>query len=294
MDTNATQPQDGLPASDSTTPTDAPANGASAPAAHGEHGHGDSLTTLAVGAIGVVFGDIGTSPLYSFKETFVGHHLLKVDQTHVFGVLSIMFWTMVLIVTVKYLFIVLRADNKGEGGSLALLALVSRCLSDRRWTYVMALFGLTATALFFGDAMITPAVSVLSAVEGLTVVHPSFEHLVLPISVEFFIKYEDLRADPASTLASVISFIGQSVDKEKVAACVEANSLLRMRSMEVRERQTGVKGAFRIAGHANSSDPMTLFVGEGRQGQDLSHFGEDIEAAYVRRFSQLGALLGYT
>lgn len=183
MDTNATQPQDGLPASDSTTPADAPANGVSAPAAHGEHGHGDSLSTLAVGAIGVVFGDIGTSPLYSFKETFVGHHLLKVDQTHVFGVLSIMFWTMVLIVTVKYLFIVLRADNKGEGGSLALLALVSRCLSDRRWTYVMALFGLTATALFFGDAMITPAVSVLSAVEGLTVVHPSFEHLVLPISI---------------------------------------------------------------------------------------------------------------
>jgi KUP system potassium uptake protein len=85
MDTNATQPQDGLPASDSSTPEDAPANAASASAAHGEHGQGDSLSTLAVGAIGVVFGDIGTSPLYSFKETFVGHHLLKVDQTHVFG-----------------------------------------------------------------------------------------------------------------------------------------------------------------------------------------------------------------
>ncbi|WP_421839157.1 potassium transporter Kup [Novosphingobium sp.] len=171
-----------------TAPADAPAgSGEQHPDEQG-HGHQrEGLATLAVGAIGVVFGDIGTSPLYSFKETFVGHHLMKVDQLHVFGVLSIVFWTMIVIVTVKYLFLVLRADNKGEGGSLALLALVSRCLSDRRWTYVMSVFGLTATALFFGDAMITPAVSVLSAVEGLTVVHPGFEHLVLPISIAILI-----------------------------------------------------------------------------------------------------------
>ncbi|MEI6643499.1 MAG: potassium transporter Kup [Novosphingobium sp.] len=140
-----------------------------------------------MGAIGVVFGDIGTSPLYSLKESFIGHHPLRVDQAHIFGVLSLVFWTMIVIVTLKYVFMILRADNKGEGGSLALLALVSRCMVDARWTYVMVMLGLIATALFFGDAIITPAVSVLSAVEGLTVVHPAFEDLVLPISIAILI-----------------------------------------------------------------------------------------------------------
>jgi KUP system potassium uptake protein len=198
MDHNAIQ--DGAPAGGepATGPAGATAGSVVPETAHPSHGaHGpdvqgnghqrEGLATLAVGAIGVVFGDIGTSPLYSFKETFVGHHLMKVDQLHVFGVLSIVFWTMILIVTLKYLFLILRADNKGEGGSLALLALVSRRLSDRRWTYLMSVFGLTATALFFGDAMITPAVSVLSAVEGLTVVQPGLDHLVLPISIAILI-----------------------------------------------------------------------------------------------------------
>ncbi len=153
----------------------------SSDAGHGSHSEG--IAALSIGAIGVVFGDIGTSPLYSLKESFIGHHPLKVDQTHIFGVLSLVFWTMILIVTVKYVFMILRADNKGEGGSLALLALVSRCMTNTRWTYVMVMLGLTATALFFGDAIITPAVSVLSAVEGLTVVHPAFEQFVLPISI---------------------------------------------------------------------------------------------------------------
>ncbi|MFM9937843.1 MAG: potassium transporter Kup [Novosphingobium sp.] len=140
-----------------------------------------------MGAIGVVFGDIGTSPLYSLKESFIGHHPLRVDQAHIFGVLSLVFWTMMVIVTLKYVFMILRADNKGEGGSLALLALVGRCMGDSRWMPVMVMLGLTATALFFGDAIITPAVSVLAAVEGLKVVHPGFERLVLPISIAILI-----------------------------------------------------------------------------------------------------------
>ena len=158
-------------------------------AAHADHDHHpkESLATLAMGAIGVVFGDIGTSPLYSLKESFIGHHPLKVDQAHIFGVLSLVFWTMMIIVTLKYVFMILRADNKGEGGSLALLALVGRCMNDTRWMYAMVMLGLTATALFFGDAIITPAVSVLSAVEGLTVVHPGFEKFVLPISIAILI-----------------------------------------------------------------------------------------------------------
>ncbi|WP_375391573.1 potassium transporter Kup [uncultured Sphingomonas sp.] len=138
---------------------------------------------LALGALGVVFGDIGTSPLYSLKESLVGPHPLPVDQPHVFGVLSLVFWTMMLIVTVKYVFVILRADNHGEGGSLALLALVADRVGQRRWSKGLMMLGIAATALFFGDAIITPAISVLSAVEGLTVVESGMTRLVLPLSI---------------------------------------------------------------------------------------------------------------
>jgi len=151
------------------------------------HSQKESLTALALGAIGVVFGDIGTSPLYALKESFIGHHPLAVDRLHVFGVLSLIFWTMMLIVTVKYVFVILRADNKGEGGSLALLALIGRKLGASKWTPVIAVLGVVATALFYGDAIITPAISVLSAVEGLTVVSPGFAHWVLPLSIAILI-----------------------------------------------------------------------------------------------------------
>ena len=151
------------------------------------HSQKESLTALALGAIGVVFGDVGTSPLYALKESFIGHHPLAVDRLHVFGVLSLIFWTMMLIVTVKYVFVILRADNKGEGGSLALLALIGRKLGASKWTPVIAVLGVIATALFYGDAIITPAISVLSAVEGLTVVSPGFAHWVLPLSIAILI-----------------------------------------------------------------------------------------------------------
>ncbi len=151
------------------------------------HAHGDRLSALAVGAIGVVFGDIGTSPLYSLKESFVGHHPLAVDRAHVFGVLSLIFWTMMLIVTAKYVLIIMRADNKGEGGSLALLALILRKLGEHRWSGGIVILGVLATALFYGDAIITPAISVLSAVEGLTVVHDGLTPLVLPITIAIII-----------------------------------------------------------------------------------------------------------
>ncbi len=148
------------------------------------HGHTDPFVKLAVGAIGVVFGDIGTSPIYAFRETFAGHHPLAPDQLHIFGVLSLVFWSMMLVVTLKYVAIIMRADNKGEGGSLALLALINRSTSDRRrWSPLIVMLGVFATALFYGDSMITPAISVLSAVEGLTVVEARFAPLVLPIAV---------------------------------------------------------------------------------------------------------------
>lgn len=145
-------------------------------------GNGHALPTLMLGAIGVVFGDIGTSPLYAMKESFIGPHPLAVDRLHIFGVLSLVFWTLTMIVTLKYVMVAMRADNKGEGGSFALLALVSSHLDDKRKA-VLTVLGVLAAALFYGDAMLTPAISVLSAVEGLTIVEARLAPLVLPIAV---------------------------------------------------------------------------------------------------------------
>ncbi len=138
---------------------------------------------LALGAIGVVFGDIGTSPLYAFRETFAGHHKLPLDPLHIMGVVSLMFWSMLIVVSLKYVSIIMRADNKGEGGSLALLALVNGRTKNKRWSRGIILLGVFATALFYGDSMITPAVTVLGAVEGLAVAQPALGALVLPIAV---------------------------------------------------------------------------------------------------------------
>ena len=155
-----------------------------------EHGHGQghaqgSLAKLALGAIGVVFGDIGTSPLYAFRETFASHHGvpgIQVDPVHITGVLSLVFWSMMIVVTFKYVLTIMKADNKGEGGSLALLALINRKSENRKWTGPFVLLGVFATALFYGDSMITPAMSVLSAVEGMDLVAPGFGRYVLPLT----------------------------------------------------------------------------------------------------------------
>jgi KUP system potassium uptake protein len=147
------------------------------------HHRRDGLLKLAVGAIGVVYGDIGTSPLYAMKEVFVGHHPLTVDRLHIFGVVSLMFWSLMLIVTVKYVLVILRADNNGEGGSLALLALIQRKSGQKRWGTSLVILGVLATALFFGDCMITPAISVLSAIEGLATVEQGFDAFVIPLAV---------------------------------------------------------------------------------------------------------------
>ena len=149
---------------------------------HG-HAHGP-LYKLAIGAIGIVFGDIGTSPIYSFRETFAGHHPLYPDQFHVHAVLSMIFWSMMIVVTLKYVMIIMRADNKGEGGSLALLALINRTIGGKKkWASGIVMLGVFATALFYGDSMITPAISVLSAVEGLTTVNAGLQPFVIPIAV---------------------------------------------------------------------------------------------------------------
>lgn len=154
------------------------------------HGQPQPMLKLALGAVGVVFGDIGTSPLYAFKETFTGHHPLTADAAGIFGVISLIFWTMMMVVTLKYVSIIMRADNRGEGGSLALLALISRLSPGDAGvarSAQLVLLGVMATALFFGDSIITPAMSVLSAVEGLTVVEARMAPLVVPITISILL-----------------------------------------------------------------------------------------------------------
>jgi KUP system potassium uptake protein len=151
------------------------------------HGPKEALPKLMLGAIGVVYGDIGTSPLYTMKESFLGPHPLAVDRLHILGVLSLIFWSLMLVVTVKYVFVAMRADNKGEGGSFALLSLIAGNLGHKKWAPALVIMGVLATCLFYGDAMITPAISVLSAVEGLTIVEAGLQPLVIPISIVILI-----------------------------------------------------------------------------------------------------------
>jgi len=139
---------------------------------------------LTLGAVGVVFGDIGTSPLYAMKETFSGAHELAPDRGSVYGVLSLIFWAITIVVSVKYVLFIMRADNDGEGGIMALISLVQRTAMRTdiaKWALVA--LGAFGAALFYGDGMITPAISVLSAVEGLEVASPDLHDLVIPVTL---------------------------------------------------------------------------------------------------------------
>lgn len=138
---------------------------------------------LMLGATGVVFGDIGTSPLYAFQDSFVGRHKLSVDQFHVLGVLSMLIWALILVVTVKYVFVTMRADNRGEGGSFALLSLITRVAKKSPALPAIAVAALIATALFYGDAVITPAISILSAVEGVKLISGGLDVYIIPATL---------------------------------------------------------------------------------------------------------------
>ena len=142
-----------------------------------------ALPAITVAAIGVVFGDIGTSPLYALKEIFNGHHPIPVTPENILGILSMVLWSIVALVSVKYVAIIMRADNRGEGGSLALLALVTEKAKNPRLAWIITLLGIFAAALFYGDSMITPAISVLSAVEGLEIITPDLKPYVIPITL---------------------------------------------------------------------------------------------------------------
>jgi KUP system potassium uptake protein len=155
-------------------------------APHPRAGHATSgKVALTLGALGVVFGDIGTSPLYALQTVFAAdHHAVRATQTGVYGVISLVFWTITIIVSIKYVTFIMRADNEGEGGIMALIARIQTVTLDRRWAQAgLVALGIFGASLFYGDGMITPAISVLSAVEGLELVSPDFQDLVVPITL---------------------------------------------------------------------------------------------------------------
>src|SRR4051812_19341689 len=142
-----------------------------------------STPALALLALGVVYGDIGTSPLYAVKETFNPEHGIALSAPNILGGLSTIFWILMIVVSLKYVTLVLRAGNRGEGGIMALLALATRSIGRRkRWSAPLLAFGVFGAALFYGDAVLTPAISVLSAVEGLEVGTAAFKPYVVPIA----------------------------------------------------------------------------------------------------------------
>jgi len=154
-----------------------------------------AVVALSLGALGVVFGDIGTSPLYAFKEAFGGPHALPLNEANVLGVLSLIFWSVMLIVSLKYVVFVLRFDNKGEGGVLALLALSGQLFrKNPRLAWVATVVAIFAASLFYGDAVITPAISVLSAMEGLSVAAPAFERWIVPLTVGIIIALFSMQS----------------------------------------------------------------------------------------------------
>ncbi|MDD2885125.1 MAG: potassium transporter Kup [Dechloromonas sp.] len=145
---------------------------------------GRRLAVLSLAALGVVYGDIGTSPLYAMKEVFAGNHPIPVTEANVFGSLSLFFWALIIIVSIKYVMFITRADNKGEGGIMALIALALRTTRERPWqSRAVMLAGVLGAAMFYGDGMVTPAISVLSAVEGLEVAAPGLHAWVIPLTL---------------------------------------------------------------------------------------------------------------
>ena len=154
----------------------------------GQHGTGEltgqRLAVMALAALGVVYGDIGTSPLYAVKEVFAGNHPIAVNEANIFGSLSLFFWALIIVVSIKYVMFIMRADNRGEGGIMALIALALQDAKNKPLQMKMIMIiGILGAAMFYGDGMVTPAISVLSAVEGLEIATPALKPFVIPITL---------------------------------------------------------------------------------------------------------------
>src|SRR5215204_6307785 len=157
--------------------------------------------TLTLGSVGVVYGDIGTSPLYALKESLTAAAAGgALTREMVLGVMSLMLWALIVVVTLKYVLLIMRADNNGEGGTLALMALLQRVMG--RNVFAVTLFGMAGAALFYGDAIITPAISVLSAVEGLKLATPAFEPFVIPLSLAILVGLFSVQSRGTAAVAA--------------------------------------------------------------------------------------------
>jgi KUP system potassium uptake protein len=230
---------------------------------------------LVLGALGVVYGDIGTSPIYTLRECLLRVGSEMPVQEAVLGVLSLMFWALVFVVTLKYVIIVMRADNRGEGGILSLLALAQRTMADRpRAAAAAVLIGLTGAALFFGDAVITPAISVLSAVEGIAVAAPTFEPWIVPVALVILVVLFALQPRGTGQLGlffgpviliwfTVLAVLG-------VVAIVETPSVLAALDPS--------RGLYVLLNHPRVALPLLgtvvlVFTGAEALYADMGHFG---------------------
>jgi KUP system potassium uptake protein len=165
---------------------------------------GQLSAVLALSVLGVVYGDIGTSPIYALRECFTGKHPIPVTTDNVLGILSLIFWTLILVISLKYMVYVLRADNRGEGGTFALLALLRPDRQQTRWTRrFLILLGLLGAAMLYGGAMITPAISVLSAVEGLQLATPALHSYVIPITVIILILLFSVQSHGTAKVGAI-------------------------------------------------------------------------------------------
>src|SRR6267142_697077 len=185
-----------------TTDVVAPAAETTAAKEHGGAHSTAGFKALLIGSIGVVYGDIGTSPLYALREAVVAASgpAGAVDPQAVLGILSLILWALIVVVTLKYVLILLRADNHGEGGTLALMALAQRAVGKRAGGIVMC--GIVSAALFYGDAMITPALSVLSAIEGLKVATPAFDPYIVPATVAILVALFAVQSTGTAKVAA--------------------------------------------------------------------------------------------
>src|SRR5215212_7049694 len=237
---------------------------------------------LTLGSIGVVYGDIGTSPLYAFREaTIAAIAGGAVTQPIVLGVLSLMIWALLIIVTVKYVFILLNADNNGEGGTLSLMALVRRAIGSSG-LFALSL-GLVGTALFFGDALITPAISVLSAVEGLKLVTPAIDPFIIPLTIAILVA---LFLVQKRGTAKVAAFFGPITSIWFVAIAVIGLSHIIARPVVLLSFNPAYAFAFLI-GHRWISlftlgAVFLTVTGAEALYADLGHFGKrPIQAAWL-------------
>ena len=210
------------------------------------------LLALSLGALGVVYGDIGTSPLYALRECFYGEHAIAATHENVLGVLSLIFWSLIAIISVKYISFVMRADNKGEGGILALMSLAfpeAKGLTKRVSRRTLVAFGVFGASLLYGDGMITPAITVLSAMEGLEVATPVFQHYIVPVTI----------------VVLIVLFAFQRIGTGKVGKIFGPVMLLWFFSLTI----SGIRGILMAPGVLLAFDPahaVRFFANNGMAG----------------------------